>query len=236
MLGGFIVVSALAVSAPALAQGYRLTETDGTVHVTNVPPAAVPPAPPPKAAGVQATALALRTTTGLDDVSIHVRDAADRYGLPERLIHAVIRVESAYNPRAVSPKGARGLMQLMPGTAALLGVRDSFNPSENIDGGVRHLRGLVDRLGDLALALAAYNAGERAVAQYGGIPPYPETQGYVARILRLVGGEPVVAATTSRVAGEAEAEAEAEPPRSELFRREAPDGALVYTNIPARRR
>jgi soluble lytic murein transglycosylase-like protein len=82
-------------------------------------------------------------------------------------------------------------MQLMPATAVILGVNDSFDPAENIDGGVRHLRGLLDRFGnDLALALAAYNAGEQAVMQHGGIPPYPETQEYVARILRLVGGTP----------------------------------------------
>lgn len=235
MLGGFIVVAALAGPAESWAEAYRVTETDGTVHVTNVPPPAPAATPPRRPASPPrpATALALRTTTALDDFSLHIRDAADRYGLPERLIHAVIRVESGGNPRAVSPKGARGLMQLMPGTAALLGVRDSFNPAENIDGGVRHLRGLVDRLGDLPLALAAYNAGERAVAQYAGIPPYPETQGYVTRILKLLGGEAVVP-EASEEAGETAAEAE--PPRSELFRREAPDGALVYTNLPAPRR
>jgi soluble lytic murein transglycosylase-like protein len=101
----------------------------------------------------------------------------------------VIAVESGFNPRAVSRAGAGGLMQLMPRTAATLGVRDVFDPAENVDGGARHLRALLDRLGNnLPLALAAYNAGEQAVAQHGGIPPYPETRDYVARILRFLGG------------------------------------------------
>lgn len=124
-------------------------------------------------------------------LATYIKEVATRYGVAERLVSAVIQVESGFNPRAVSPRGARGLMQLMPATAVILGVNDSFDPAENIDGGVRHLRGLLDRFGnDLALALAAYNAGEQAVMQHGGIPPYPETQEYVARILRLVGGTP----------------------------------------------
>lgn len=120
----------------------------------------------------------------------YVREAAARHGVPARLVSAVIEVESAFNPRAVSRKGAQGLMQLMPATAAALGVRNVFDPAENVDGGTRHLRGLLDRLGDLSLALAAYNAGEQAVVQYNGIPPYPETQDYVARILRLIDERP----------------------------------------------
>ena len=123
------------------------------------------------------------------DLHSLIREAAARHGLPERLISVVIAVESGFNPRAVSRAGAGGLMQLMPRTAATLGVRDVFDPAENIDGGVRHLRALLDRLGNnLPLALAAYNAGEQAVAQHGGIPPYPETRDYVARILRFLDG------------------------------------------------
>ena len=112
-----------------------------------------------------------------------IHSASQRYGVDARLIATVIRVESGFNPRAVSRAGARGLMQLMPDTARRLGVRDSFNPRENIDGGVRHLRYLLDRYnGDVTLALAAYNAGEVAVDTYGGVPPYDETQQYVLRI------------------------------------------------------
>jgi soluble lytic murein transglycosylase-like protein len=113
-----------------------------------------------------------------------IREAAERYGVSEELIAAVIEAESQFNPRAVSRRGARGLMQLMPATAATLGVEDPFSPRENIDGGVRHLRTLIDRFdNNLPLALAAYNAGEVAVRQHKGIPPYRETRAYVRKIM-----------------------------------------------------
>ncbi|NCA70709.1 MAG: DUF4124 domain-containing protein [Sphingobacteriia bacterium] len=109
---------------------------------------------------------------------------ARRYGVPVWLIHAVIRAESAYQPSAVSPAGAQGLMQLMPGTAARYGVSDSFDPVENIRGGTAYLRDLLDLFDwDLKLALAGYNAGEGAVIKHGRtIPPYAETQGYVRKV------------------------------------------------------
>jgi len=120
--------------------------------------------------------------------AVEIREAATRYGVDPDLVHSVIRVESDFNPWAVSRKGAQGLMQLMPRTAALLGVRDAFNPRQNIDGGVRHLRGLIDRYGgNLRLALAAYNAGEQAVDWYRGIPPFPETQQHIQRVLSHYG-------------------------------------------------
>ncbi len=113
-----------------------------------------------------------------------VRDAAERHQVDVALVKAVIRAESDFVPDAVSPKGALGLMQLMPATARRHGVLRVFDPHENIDGGVRHLRYLLDRFnGNLRLALAAYNAGEAAVDRHGGIPPYPETWEYVARVL-----------------------------------------------------
>jgi soluble lytic murein transglycosylase-like protein len=149
-----------------------------------------------------------------------VREAAERHGVPEALVSAVIRIESGFNRNAVSRKGARGLMQLMPATASMLGVRDSFDPRQNIDGGVRHLRGLIDRFGnDLKLALAAYNAGEQAVVNYRGIPPYPETRDYVTKVLGLF--------TPS---------AAPEPPPAPLpqtfYRTETSDGTVTYTNVP----
>jgi hypothetical protein len=100
------------------------------------------------------------------------------------LVRAVIQVESGYRERARSPKGAMGLMQLMPATARQYRARDPYDPMTNIDAGTRHLKSLLDRF-PLALALAAYNAGEAAVLRYGGIPPYPETRAYVARVLAL---------------------------------------------------
>jgi soluble lytic murein transglycosylase-like protein len=103
-----------------------------------------------------------------------------------RLVHAVIEAESNYQPRARSPKGAKGLMQLMPATARQYAVRDPYDPRANIDAGVRHLKDLLGRF-DLGLALAAYNAGEGTVRRHGGLPPFAETQRYVARILQRLG-------------------------------------------------
>ena len=118
----------------------------------------------------------------------HIKAAAQRHRLPESLITAVISVESGFDHAAVSSKGARGLMQLMPQTSALMGVRDPHSPDENIDAGASHLRAMLDTFkGDLPLALAAYNAGEQNVVRYHGIPPYPETRRFVARVLRKMG-------------------------------------------------
>jgi soluble lytic murein transglycosylase-like protein len=110
-----------------------------------------------------------------------IRRAEDRYGLPSGLFAAVVATESAFRPAAVSPKGAIGLAQLMPATARELGVRDPFEPHANLDGGARHLRLLLDRYdGNVELALAAYNAGQGAVARFGNVvPPYAETRAYV---------------------------------------------------------
>jgi soluble lytic murein transglycosylase-like protein len=111
--------------------------------------------------------------------------SARRHGLDPALVLAVVQVESGFRPAAVSPKGARGLMQLMPSTAAHLGVEDSFDPGQNLDAGARHLGGLVARYrGDLVKALAAYNAGEAAVERHRGVPPFSETRAYVERVLR----------------------------------------------------
>ena len=110
---------------------------------------------------------------------------ASRHGVDARLVDAVIRVESAYRVRAVSPRGAQGLMQLMPATAQHYGAVDPTDPAANLDAGIRHLKRLLDRY-DLPVALAAYNAGETAVDRFNGIPPFRETRSYVARILRLL--------------------------------------------------
>lgn len=204
---------------PAGAESFKLTEADGTVHFTNAPN-------DPRyqrmgfTSGTQAGFLRLPE----GDTGPYVQEikaAAERYGVPIKLVSAVIRAESGFNARAVSPKGARGLMQLMPTTAATLGVRNSFDPRENIDGGVRHLRALIDRFPNrLPLALAAYNAGEKAVTQYNGIPPYPETQDYVSKVLYFYGA--VVEGGTT--------------PPSRIYQTIAPDGAIVYTNIPPKGR
>jgi soluble lytic murein transglycosylase-like protein len=109
--------------------------------------------------------------------------AAVQYGVPAALVKAVIAAESAFNARAVSPKGAMGLMQLMPETAADLGVREPFRAADNVRGGTRYLRSLHDRYGDWTRTLAAYNAGPTAVDRHRGVPPYQETRQYVERVL-----------------------------------------------------
>ncbi len=222
----FVVAVAIVTALPAGAETFRFIAPDGTVHFTNAPT-------DPRyqrmgfTSGTQAGWLSL--PGGAPEPYLReIREAALRHGVPERLVSAVIRVESGFNPRAVSPKGARGLMQLMPGTASLLGVRNSFDPHENIDGGVRHLRGLMDRFpNNLPFALAAYNAGEQAVTVHRGIPPYLETQGYVSRILSLL-GLPSAEATASPTPSP--------PALDRTYRTVATDGSIVYTNIPPRAR
>ena len=120
-----------------------------------------------------------------------VERVSEEHGLDFRLVDALVTVESGYNPRAVSHKGAQGLMQLMPETASRLDVDDPFDPEQNVRGGVRELDRLIGRYsGNLQLALAAYNAGEGAVERHRGIPPYRETRDYVARIMSLYTGRP----------------------------------------------
>ncbi|WP_206830913.1 lytic transglycosylase domain-containing protein [Alicyclobacillus fructus] len=124
-------------------------------------------------------------TFRLDEI---VRQAAAKYGVPEGLLEAVIQQESGGNPNATSPAGAIGLMQLMPATAAAYGARQPYDPAENVDAGAHYLADLLARYqGNVALALAAYNAGPEAVDAYGGVPPYPETQAYVRAVLDKAG-------------------------------------------------
>lgn len=118
------------------------------------------------------------------DVNDILKGAGDKHGVDPDFLSSVVHAESSYNAKAVSPKGARGLMQLMPDTASRLGVKDSFDPESNVDGGARYLRALLDRYnGDAVKALAAYNAGALRVQQYNGVPPYSETRAYVRRIV-----------------------------------------------------
>ena len=135
--------------------------------------------------GVASPAAAGPGEPGDGDLRQLVRSAGEAHGLDPDLIESVIHVESAGNPRAVSPKGASGLMQLMPETARALRVHDVFDPAQNVEAGTRYLRQLLDLYNhDLALALAAYNAGPGKVEAYKGIPPYRETRNYVSRVIR----------------------------------------------------
>jgi hypothetical protein len=129
-----------------------------------------------------ASPFARPSAVDLNDV---VTSASGRYRLDPDLVNSVIKAESGFNTRAVSPKGAQGLMQLMPGTASKLGVPNAFDPEANVEGGTKYLRELLERYNfDLVKALAAYNAGPQRVEQFGGVPPYYETRAYVARVVR----------------------------------------------------
>ena len=132
------------------------------------------------------------------DLTSLIQSAAAKYNLDPALLRAVILQESGGNPAAVSAKGAQGLMQLMPATASSLGVTDPLDPAQNLDAGARYLAGLLNQYGgDTSLALAAYNAGPGAVATYGGIPPYAQTQDYVSSILGRLGHPAPVAVDSS---------------------------------------
>jgi soluble lytic murein transglycosylase-like protein len=140
-----------------------------------------PEAPQPAPAPIQADA------TAVPFGEIIERVAAEQ-GVNVKLVRALVQVESAYQPRARSPKGAMGLMQLMPATARQYSLADPYDPASNIEAGIRHLKSLLQRFPkSIALALAAYNAGEGAVTRFNGIPPYAETRNYVSRILSLAG-------------------------------------------------
>jgi soluble lytic murein transglycosylase-like protein len=141
-----------------------------------------------RAVAIEALAASVVTTGARltrDAISALIDRVAERVGLDRRLAHAVVRAESNYNPEAISSKGAMGLMQLMPVLARQYALADPFHPEQNLEAGMRHLRHLLGRY-DLSRALAAYNAGEGAVAKYGGVPPYRETQEYVRKIRAML--------------------------------------------------
>jgi soluble lytic murein transglycosylase-like protein len=162
-------------------------------------------------------------SSAVTDVGVIVEQTAALHGVDPALVHSVISVESGFNPLAVSPKGAQGLMQLIPATARRFGVTDSFDARQNIEAGVKYLRYLQDMFKDDKLALAAYNAGEGAVMKYGGVPPYRETEHYVQKVgLKLDAAR--LAASTQVIESKAgspqpnELTAEPEGPRAEPVR------------------
>lgn len=190
----FAVVTALPLTAAADTI-YSYTDADGVVHFTTRPAANAKlylksepknPAPGAVRPGVVPFAPQDRDVSRYSRYDEHIRQAATFYQIPEQLVRAVIKVESDYDPRAVSYAGARGLMQLMPETAERLGVKDINDPRENIFGGVRYLRLLANMFnGDLDFTVAAYNAGENAVIQHKGIPPYAQTRDYVVKVTKF---------------------------------------------------
>ncbi len=197
-----IVAAALAALAqPAQAQIYTWHDANGTLVLSNVPQGGTVATsyPVPASKDVRATVYVAPDRSRQFDAII--RRHADQHGIRPALVKAVVQVESAFNPVAISPKGAMGLMQLMPGTAEELGVGNPFNPEENIRGGVAYLRQLLDRYdNNEQLALAAYNAGPNAVDKYGEtVPPYRETRAYVSKITRLVQPMKVAGTTIYKV-------------------------------------
>ena len=166
-------------AAELAAAAYAFGEAGCTLAVVELPDAGLAEALP------QMPVCAV-TAVGPDGVARLAERYAGQHGVEPRLVMAIIKVESGFDAKAVSSAGASGLMQLMPGTQRHLGVRDAFNPDENVEGGVRYFRSMLDRYGgNVSLALAAYNAGPANVDKYGGIPPFEETRNYVRKVLAL---------------------------------------------------
>jgi len=217
---GFVLIWA----GPATAEIYYRIDESGIARFTNAP---TTPDYRLLQPGVLPSASRL-TAASIDGL---IEAFAAEHSIDSALIRAVIRAESNFNHRAVSRKGAQGLMQLMPATIWRLSVGDAFDPHENIGAGVRYLRQLLDQFqGDLTLTLAAYNAGENAVLRYRGVPPYQETREYVKKVLSLyrrTREEP----SRIRVAS-ASSRATESPPPPALYKAHEASGAILYSNIP----
>jgi len=236
----------LAVSAsPAHADIYKYVDDEGVIHFSNVPagstpkvkvvreesaPRAVRPDNPPAptrsaklknsdAKGADGPVCRVEAQPLGDDVPYAdiINAKCDKYGVEPSLVKAVIKAESNFNPTAVSPKGARGLMQLMPSTAADMGVSDSFDPDDNIDGGVRYLRFLLDNFGgDVELSVAAYNCGQGRVIRSGNcVPEIAETKNYVKKVLKL-SDNPLTGMSFTK----------------SIYKIELKDGSIMFTDSP----
>jgi soluble lytic murein transglycosylase-like protein len=163
------------------------------------------------------------TSPSPPEINSLVEQTANRFQVDPQLVHAIIKVESEYDPQAVSPKGAMGLMQLIPETAQRFGVANPFNPKENIEGGVGYLKYLLNLFGgDLSLSLAAYNAGEHAVERFGGIPSFAETRNYVQKVTNLY-------QSGSQQSGKYTAGTKGQP--SPIVRYVDEQGVVHYTNV-----
>jgi soluble lytic murein transglycosylase-like protein len=198
LVGACVLIWLIGAPAQADAQIYSWRDAEGMLNVSDRPQTgvsvktyAVPQAPTVRTTRLVGVNLAQK----YDDLIV---EHARQHSVRPDLVRAVVQVESAYNPNARSPKGAMGLMQLMPATALELGVRNPYDPAENVRGGVRYLRRLLDRYdNNEELALAAYNAGPKAVDRYGEtIPPFRETRNYVSRVNRLANVPARVRSTT----------------------------------------
>jgi len=218
----------------ARADIYQYTDDNGVIHFSNVSVdttkkykrirSSPTPAPTQEECAVPEPRKTVQSSYPVSSTNIPsayvemINTACNRHGIDPALVHAVVKVESDFNPYALSKKGAMGLMQLMPQTAVNMNVSNSFSPNENIDGGVKYLRYLIDRYaGNLTLALAAYNSGETAVKKWGTVPPFKETQNYVQRILKIYNGG-----------------SHAFTPRYTIYMGYGEDGALLLTDDPGK--
>lgn len=218
---------------------YQYVDENGVVHFTNAPSGRIKKpskvVKESKRAAAASTSLTAASAEASADrapkpdaipvsyVNI-INSACSRFGVDPSLVHAIVKVESDFNPYAISRKGAMGLMQLMPQTASILNVRDSFSPHENIEGGVKYLKSLLDRYeGNISLALAAYNAGETAVKKWGTIPPFKETQDYVKKILQIYNG----------TGGAFNSPGRSFAPRYTIYVGTGSDGTLLLTDNPS---
>ncbi|MBI5902060.1 MAG: lytic transglycosylase domain-containing protein [Deltaproteobacteria bacterium] len=167
----------------ACADFYRYVDDEGVVHITNVPTSSKYMWMMNERKGPRIPASLSRTST--KDYDVIIRDTASRYGIDPKLVKAIVKAESDFDAGAVSSKGARGLMQLMPETSRLMGVKDVHDPEDNVEGGIRYFSRLLKMFNwNVPLAVAAYNAGENAVQRHGNkVPPYSETRSYVKKVL-----------------------------------------------------
>lgn len=215
------------LSGTALADIYRYTDESGVVCYTDAPfgkkselmlrdgSAEEKPSP-----------LSVKQPAARSDYSHYVQKAASKYDIDSALINAVIKTESNGNHRAVSRKGAIGLMQLMPTTASDMNVSNPYNPEENIEGGTRYLRTMLERFnGDLTLALAAYNAGPGTVEKYRTVPPISETRDYVKKVYSLYKGR-----QSYNTTGVAAKQPPAQPKPAPIFKVTLDDGTILFTN------
>jgi hypothetical protein len=209
---------------------YQYADDNGVVHFTNVPSSGTKktmkvhsdqnrssprPATAPRTPG-EKSRINSSDTIPVSYLNI-INAACSRFGVDPSLVHAIVKVESDFNPFAISRKGATGLMQLMPQTANTMNVRNTFSPDENVEGGVKYLRYLLDRYeGNITLALAAYNAGETAVKKWGTIPPFKETQEYVKKIMQIYNG-------TGKTFS----------PRYTIYVGTGADGTILFTDNPS---